>query len=191
MHKNVNPSANSKIEITRLNGYEMLVVPPSKGSILRFLIGIFILFWLGGWFAGLTSAFDQITSGKGGMFVILWLCGWSLGGIVAIFFAYRIFRKPIPERFLLNKPNLSYDTGLPPFNVGLQMTNQREYWNTVFARRKKYEFQHSDLRTLNLRDTDSGNRLTIDIGNERLELAKFSSEVEKEWLYNYLNDMYA
>ncbi len=51
---------------------------------------------------------------------------------------------------------------------------------TLFQKRAKTEFDLSDLKTLRLRELDSGNRLTIDQGNGRYDLAAAASEPERE-----------
>jgi hypothetical protein len=47
------------------------------------------------------------------------------------------------------------------------------------------------LQTLRLRETETGNRLTVDLGAQRLELASQASEVEREWLARLLARRYA
>jgi hypothetical protein len=69
--------------------------------------------------------------------------------------------------------------------------NQRDVWKSLFRKRLIKEFTGSDLRTLKLRETDAGNRLTIDMDSERLDLAKSASEIEREWLYGYLSQRYS
>ena len=66
------------------------------------------------------------------------------------------------------------------------MRSQKEYWRSIFPKRKRIEFIPSDLKTMKLRETDSGNRLTIDKGSERIEIAMAATEIEKEWLFHYL-----
>lgn len=182
---------DSEIEISHHNGYELLTVPHSSGGIARYFVGLFLLFWLGGWFTGFTSALDQITSGKADAFIIFWLGGWTIGGLFAFFFLYRIFKKTVPEMLLLNRPNLAYDTGIPPFQITFHPTNQKEYWKSLFAKRKKHEFTPEQMKTLKLRETDSGNRLTIDSGAKRHEIGNGVSEIEREWLYVHLSKNYS
>jgi hypothetical protein len=38
---------------------------------------------------------------------------------------------------------------------------------------------------------DAGNRLTVDAGAERLDLARFAGEIEREWLYRTLARHYS
>lgn len=111
---------------------------------------------------GFTSAFSRISSGEGSAFLIFWLGGWTVGGLFAGYMIYRVFQKSIPEQLLLNRPSLSLDTGMPPIKIDFGMRNQKDYWNSVFPKRKRIEFTPPELETMELRETDGGNRLTID-----------------------------
>lgn len=188
---NENLPQNSKINIGSLNGYEHIIVPYGNAGIMRFFIGAFLLFWLGGWSMGFMIAIKGISSGKGGAFLIFWLGGWSLGGIFVLYFLYRLFRKSAPFQLVLNKPNLSIDTGIPPFKMNFTMTNQKDYWKTMFPKRKKIEFTYDEIKSLKLRETEAGNRLTIDKGSDRIDIASSATEIEKEWLYKYLESNYS
>ncbi len=75
--------------------------------------------------------------------------------------------------------------------MNFSMTNQNEYWKAMFPKRKKHEFTHSEIKSLKLRETDSGNRLTIDKGVERIEIATSATEIEREWLYQFLQINYS
>ena len=185
------PPQGTSIEVGNLNGYQHIVIPQGDAGAGRYFIGAFLIFWLGGWFMGFTSAANEIMSGEGNAFLIFWLGGWTIGGIFAGYFVYRLFRKSVPEQFLLNKPSLSIDTGIPPFKMSFSMTNQKDYWKSMFPKRKKVELDRSEMKSLKLRETDSGNRLTVDKGPERLELATSATEIEREWLFNYLKQNYS
>jgi hypothetical protein len=185
------PPQGSSIEVGVLNGHQHIIIHHGRGGVMRYFIGAFLIFWLGGWFIGFTSAADEIMSGEGGAFLIFWLGGWTIGGIFAGYFIYRLFRKPVPEQLLLNKPNLSVDTGIPPFKIGFSLWNQQDYWKSMFPKRKRTEISHDEMKTLELRETESGNRLTVDKGKERLELAISATEIEREWLFKYLRRNYS
>ena len=76
----LNPPAGSQISINR-NDLDPTIIIPAAASSTRYFGGIFLLFWLGGWVMGETSAITQLMSGKGGAFIIFWLGGWTVGGI--------------------------------------------------------------------------------------------------------------
>ncbi|MBR0757322.1 hypothetical protein JQ604_34515 [Bradyrhizobium jicamae] len=164
------------------------VVIPAKTNAFRYFGGVFLLFWLGGWAFGLVAVSSQLLQGKGGLFNVFWLCGWTVAGFLAAFSAYRIFRPPVPERLRLLRGSIGYDSGIPPlkdFNRG-----NMDYWGSLFARRRRADIDRRELQTLRLRETDSGNRLTIDIGGERVEIAAQATEIDREWLAGMLARRY-
>jgi len=173
-------------------GQQEIIIPQPSGGVFRFLIGAFMVFWLGGWAVGWKSAATELLKGTKGpeMFLIFWLAGWTVGGAFAIYFLYRIFRPSVQERMILSYPSMIYDSGIPPFQMSFSFGSQKDVWKRMFQRRTKTEFNRSDLKTLKLRELDSGNRLTIDQGNKRHDLAVGASEPEREWLFNVLNAQY-
>lgn len=187
---NIKLPSYSNIKIGHHNGFEEITLPIDNGNIMRYLIGAFIIFWLGGWSMGFNSAFTQITSGKGDAFLIFWLGGWSIGGILALAFAYRVLRNPIPEKLLLTKPNLAIDTGIPTYKVNFGYSSPKDQLKTIFPKRHKFEITKEQIKTLTFRETDIGNRLTIDYKNKRIELGTAATEIEREWLFNYILSEY-
>ncbi len=65
----------SKIRIEHLNIYMTLIIPYGSGSILRYFMGLFMLFWLGGWFFGFKNAAAEVLSDEASGFVLFWLAG--------------------------------------------------------------------------------------------------------------------
>ncbi|TKW77998.1 MAG: hypothetical protein DI543_12710 [Bradyrhizobium icense] len=168
------------------------IVIPAKSSNARYLGGLFLLFWLGGWVFGFKSALSQVIDGKGGFFLIFWLGGWTVGGVLAAVAVYRIFRPSIPETLQLTRNGVDYDAGIPPFEFNTyKQSAKKEYWNSLFAKRTRVSFDRQQMQTVRLRETETGNRLTIDLGSQRLELASQASEVEREWLARLLERRYA
>jgi hypothetical protein len=184
--------AGSEISINYDNG-EPTIVIPARGSASRYFGGVFLLFWLGGWAFGFKSVASQLMSGKGNLFMVFWLGAWTVGGIVAALVAYRIFRPSVPETLQLKNASVAYDAGIRPleFNVYGRTTNTREYWASLISKRTRAEFSRPELQTLRLRETDAGNRLTIDLGSKRIDLGAQASEVEREWLARLLAKRYA
>jgi hypothetical protein len=94
----LDPPAGSPISIDRKDLDPTIVIPATASS-TRYFGGVFLLFWLGGWVMGETSAITQLMSGKGGAFIVFWLGGWTIGGILAALTAYhRYFVRPCPKR---------------------------------------------------------------------------------------------
>ena len=185
---NRNLPQNSNISIEMVDGVEKIIIPHAKGGILKYFVGAFLTFWMFGWATGFVTVGSQILAGEGNAFLFFWFAGWSIGGLFAGMTLFKIFRKSIPESLLLNRLNLLLDTGMASFNPSI--SNQEKLWKTLFLKRKQIEFTHKELETLTLRETDLGNRLTIDKGSERIELAISATEVEREWLFEYLKSNY-
>jgi hypothetical protein len=187
-----NPPAGSQIAI-RYDHADPTIVIPAKASASRYFGGLFLLCWLGGWAFGFKSASTQLMEGKGGFFLVFWLAGWTVGGILAALTAYRILRPTVPETLRLRRGSVEYDSGIRPLELNRYRENasSRDYWNSLLSRRVRASLDRQLLQTLRLRDTETGNRLTIDLGTRRLELASQASEVEREWLARLLARRYA
>ncbi|WP_420645646.1 hypothetical protein [Candidatus Leptofilum sp.] len=185
---NTTPPNGSKISTQFTDGYQTIIVPHKKVGAFRYFIGAFLIFWLGGWALALVTTVTQLLRSPE-PFLLIWLGGWTLGGAFAFYMVYRLFRKPIPEALHLNLPNLTFDTGVPPLDLKFGTRYSMEYWKSMFHRRKKIEFMPIELKSLRLRETDSGNRLTIDRGADRIDIATRATEVEREWLYSTLKDV--
>ena len=181
----------SKIDIRMCDGDEQIVVPHLKGSVTRYFMGAFMLVWLCGWSMGWRIPAGAFQGGNVDTFLFVWSILWVLGWVYAAFCIYRAFRIPVPEQLLLNKPKSSFDSGIPPLVIHFGFGYQKEYWKSMFYKRKRYEFTREEFGTLKLRETDSQNRLTIDSGKDRIELAASATEIEREWLFHYLQAFYS
>ena len=161
---------------------------------MRYLIGAFILFWLGGWAVGWLSAASQLLKNKGqgpgDLFLIFWLGAWTVGGILVFFTLFRILRPSVPETLLLSQPSITYDSGVAPFQFTFSFRSQMDVWKKLFQKRLRTEFDPIQIQTLKLREFGTGNRLTIDQGNKRLEIVASASEPEREWLYALVKNTY-
>jgi hypothetical protein len=184
------PPEGSTISVAAIGSEPTVVVPYPKGGIGQYGICLFLLFWLGGWAYGLHSVLAEISAGKGNLFLWFWLGGWTLGGAFAAYSVYRIIRGPEPETFGLTKTSVRYDSGIPPFEIKQGTKNSGWNWSSYFPKRVRVELDRRKLQTLELRQTDSGNRLTVDNGAMRLDLARQATEIEREWLYKVLAERY-
>jgi hypothetical protein len=61
----------------------------------------------------------------------------------------------------------------------------------MFPKRTIVALDKRQLASLRLRETDVGNRLTVDARGSRLDLAPIGSEIDREWLYELLAKRYA
>jgi len=193
--RTITPPPGSAIAVTADAPAPVIAIPQPSGGGSRYLIGLFILFWLGMWFVGWRGAWGQITASAetpGGVqpFLVFWLAAWTVGGAYAGFMIFRIFRPSVAETFTLGSDGVAYDSGIPPFQQSWFNRYGNQFWKAAFVKRTRVTLSRQDLRTLRLRETDSGNRLTADVASRRVELATAASEVEREWLYRVLSERY-
>src|ERR1700693_2103745 len=183
----LNPPAGSKISIAS-DGADPTIVIPAATSSTRYFTGLFLLFWLGMWTIGFRDAGSKVISGNANGFLIFWLAAWTLGGIFAAFTLYRAFRPSVPETLELKRNGVSYDSGVPPlqFDSSWRYKNTRDAWSAAFPRRVRADLDRRELQSLRLRETESGNRLTVDVDATRIDIAPNASEVEREWLARLL-----
>jgi hypothetical protein len=183
------PPDGSKISVTTEGNDPVIVVPHGSASAMRYFVGLFLLFWLGGWFVGFSSTIWTLASGKFHPFLVFWLGGWTLAGIAVVLCLYRIFRPSIPGSLRLMLQGVRYDSGIPPFQMN--PVNQMNSWKSLFPKRTRVDIDRQKLKSLRLRETEAGNRLTVDAGAARLDIAQSASEVEREWLYQVLAKRYS
>jgi hypothetical protein len=157
------------------------------------LHGLFLLSWLGMWTIGFRDAGSKVISGEANAFLVFWLAAWTLGGIFAAFTLYRAFRPSVPETLELKRNGVSYDSGVPPlqFNSSWRYKNTRDAWSAAFPKRVRADLDRRELQSLRLRETESGNRLTVDVDATRIDIAPNASEVEREWLARLLAQRYS
>jgi hypothetical protein len=189
--RNINPPPGSTVSVTDDGASPVLTIPQRGGGVMRYFIGLFVLFWLGGWFIGFRSAASQMMSGNASAFLIFWLGGWTIGGGFAAWMLYRVFRPSVPETLTLGQDGVRYDSGVPPFQQNFSYATQKEAWKSYFPKRTIVEINRQQLRSLRLRETESDNRLTVDVDNMRLDVGRAASEVEREWLYRVLVERYS
>jgi len=187
---NLQPPAGSKISIMMDGTDPRIVIPYVSGS-ARYFTGLFLLFWLGMWTIGFRDAGSEVLSGNASGFIIFWLAGWTLGGVFAALTLYRVFRPPVPESLELKRNGVTYDSGVPPLQFDSSRRSLKDSWNSTFPKRVRVDLDRRQLQSLQLRETDSGNRLTIDVDAARLDIASAASEVEREWLARLLAQRYA
>jgi len=108
---------------------------------------------------------------------------------------YRIFRPAVPQSLQLKRNSVTYDSGLSPpqfgFGYSTRYKNPKDAWNSAFPKRVRVDIDQRQLQSLRLRETESGNRLTVDVDARRLDIAAAASEVEREWLARLLARRYS
>jgi hypothetical protein len=187
-----NPPAGSKISIVE-DGGDPTIVIPAAGGFSRYFIGLFMLFWLGMWQIGFRDAASKVLAGNAPAFLIFWLGGWTLGGIAAAYTLFRVVRPSVPETLTLRRSSVVYDSGVAPpqFNSYRRNQNPLSAWRSMFPKRLQADLDRSELQSLRLREIESGNRLTVDVEAQRIEIASGASEIEREWLARLLGRRYS
>jgi hypothetical protein len=189
---NLEPPSGSRISVTTDGAYPLIVVPHGSGGLMRYGVGLFLLVWLGMWFAGFSSAVSKLSSGEAHAFLVFWLVGWTLGGAFAVYYAYRAFRPSVPESLTLMPNSVTYDSGILPLQTFYSgYTSPKDAWKSMFPKRTRVELDRRKLQSLRLRETNDGNRLTVDADALRLDIAQSASEIEREWLYQLLAKRYS
>ena len=192
---NLEPPSGSRISVTTEGAHPLIVVPHGSGGLMRYFLGLLVLAWLGGWLFGFMSAVRTLSSGltSGGAyaFLVFWLAAWTVAGVWAVYLAYRAFRPSVPESLKLMPNGVTYDSGVPPVQMYFAYTSHKEAWKSMFPKRTRMELDRRKLQSLRLRETNEGNRLTVDADALRLEMAPSASEIEREWLYELLAKRYS
>ena len=197
-----NPPPGSNISITT-GAVDPTIIIPVVDSPYRNFVGLLGLFWLGMWSIAFIKVSSKVMAGSTNGLLIFWLCAWTLGEIYAALTLYKISRPLVPESLELKSNGVTYDSGIspPPFGWGsyyrslfspnAHAKNRKDSWNYIFSRRVRVDFDRLQLQSLRLREAETGNRLTIDLGAKRLDIASAATEVEREWLAGVLARRYS
>jgi hypothetical protein len=175
----------------------------AEGGIARYAAAAFLGFWLCGWAVGEFFAIGMLLSmvfGIGGigfqgpagggelcvsLFLFGWLGGWTVGGAAAIYAFYSLVRPRQPERLVFGPDALDYDPGtslLWPPNRQEMRQNPFAMWKQARARR----IPRAQAGKVLVERVGERQRLTIDVGAERVEIGPSLSEPEREWLADVL-----
>jgi hypothetical protein len=187
---------DSKISVTAEGADTLISVPHGGGGPGSYFAGLFLLAWLGGWAFGWISAYSTVSAGlaRGAVngFVLFWLAAWTLAGIVVVYALFRTFRPSVPETLRLTSNGVVYDSGVAPARWPQSgYASQEGARSSMYLKRTRVELDRRKLQSRQLRETDAGNRLTVDIGALRQEIGRAASEIEREWLYQALAKRYS
>jgi|SRR5262245_31705590 len=79
--------------------------------------------------------------------------------------------------------NFAVDSGIPLLQPYYGYTWHKDAWKSVFPKRTRVELGRRKHLSMRLRETNDGNRLTVDADALRLDIAQSATEIEREWLY--------
>ena len=184
----------SKIQTDFDTGAEKLVLPqpPGNNAFIRYGMGSAAIFWIVSvTIIGLVAVLPQAAkSNDGSKFAFLIIFGVIalLGGAYSFCITYRALRPTVPETLLLSRPNVVYDSGIPPFKMPGRHTSFAAMWRFLFPKRHIIEITPEQLGTLELREHADGNRLTIDINGKRIEIGRALTDPDRRWLHTLLHE---
>lgn len=176
----------------------LISIPYPRISRLRYLPALFLVCWLCGWLFGEVTVVRQLlTQGFASLslFLLAWLCAWTIGGALVVLTLVRTFRPAVPETILMEGGGLRLDSGVRPVDSVLDPIWRRnaswsERRETLFPQRRIAAADRRALQTLKLREGDSRNRLTLDVGTRRFDLANAATDIEREWLFALISQRY-
>jgi hypothetical protein len=142
---NLEPPSGSRISVTTDGAYPLIVVPHRSSGPMRFFVGLFLMVWLGGWFAGFSNAVSKLLSGQAPATLVFWLVAWTLVGAFAVYWAYRALRPSVPESVRLMPNSVLYDSGIPPLQTCY--TSRWDYWESMFQKRTRTELDWQKLQS--------------------------------------------
>jgi hypothetical protein len=188
--------SGSRISVTTDGADTVIAIPHDGGGAGRYFRGLFLLAWLGVWAIAWMSAFSSVSNGleRGAVdsFLLFWLAAWTLAGIAVVYALFRTLRPSVPETLRLTSNGVVYDSGVVPMGSSQSgSSSTKEAWSAMYPKRTRVEVDRRRLQSLQLRETDAGNRLTVDIDTRRLEIGRAASEIEREWLYQALVKRYS
>ncbi len=181
--------AGSKIEITpTAEGFQLSWKVPGGGC-ARYPIAAFLLFWLGCWTVGGLFAIgkfvESLREGTGiAWFLLFWLGGWLFGEASALFFLYHLIRGGKPETLELGYDALTHAPGLSLAAGAFSGASEKRAPDlaSLLWSRKEIVARRSEISDVVLERVGEHQRLTIDVGTDRIEIGRHLHEPEREWL---------
>ncbi len=188
---NLSPKPDGSLikEADAEEGISLYWYDPENSGCARYFTVAFLAFWLCGWLAGESFVIWAIVFGEVPLvvlgFLIVWLIGWTFGGVTALFALIGLVGPLKPERIEMGVDSFRYDPG---HNRQGKVDNQEESKETLnpFKRRKILELQRREFPEFTLDRVGERQRLSFDLGNDRIEIGHCLKEPEREWLHKVL-----
>jgi hypothetical protein len=188
----VAPPPTGSVITTKLEpDHTAIAWPNPGGGPVRYLVALFLLFWLGGWAWGLISVGGQILRGgldPATLFLVFWLGAWLVGGGFALLYLGRLVRPARGARLRLHTDRLLYDPGWTPLTAMARAAAraQRPSVATMLQVPARVEVARATAGEVRLERLGERLRLTMDHGPDRVEFGDTLGEPEKEWLAGVL-----
>lgn len=189
------PPAGTNIKVDR-DMYSMTYSwKNGEKSIGQYGAAAFMLFWLCGWTVGGFVAAREVFSGKdmplfGRLFMLFWLGGWACGEAAVIYVLYNTFKPIKPSKLTLASTYFEYETGTKPYNFNYYKYDRSQgkpnFFQSFRNKNKNYRVELKQPVNLHLERIGERQRLTFDVGAERVEIGDTLTEPEREWLHEVL-----
>lgn len=185
----------SRIVVSTEGADTLITVPHASAGLKRYFQSLFLLAWLCAWVVGWAFVAILLASGpqRGTVgtyaFLVVWLVAWTVGGVWAMYTLYRLLR-PSAETLRLAAHGVMYDSGIPPPTLSTDYASLGDARKSMFPKRTRVELDRRKLQSLRLRETNDGNRLTVDVDAVRVDIGQAAGEIEREWLYQLLVKRY-
>jgi hypothetical protein len=156
----------------------------------RYSGAAFLAFWLCGWAFGEVMVAAQLARGGWHLFLIGWLGAWTIGGGCAIYALWNLLRPSRPESVTLGEDLFVYDPGAAPVEI-LHWNQSRRPPDEKPSRpqrRKRLMVEKAELGKFVLDRVGERQRLSFDLGADRIEIGESLREPEREWLHAVLED---
>jgi len=188
--------AGSSITIEEtVDGLRLHWLNPRGGS-FRYAVILVFLFWLVVWSVAAVCAVAEVMrdvqrASTPDPFRLFWLGIWLVSGGFIVYLVLKLMAPGKPEVLLLGDCEFHHRTGTPPL---------------VLRESRSWDFSHSWREFRRLKDTRTDKvkvgrpllervgehqRLTVDVGADRIEIGEFLREPEREWLAQVLQLWFA
>lgn len=191
----IEPPAGANIKVDRDMHSTTYFWKNGEKSIGQYGAAAFMIFWLCGWTVGGFMAAGALFFGKemplsSRLFMLFWLGGWACGEVFVIYALYNIFRPLKPAKLTLSSTYFEYETGTKPYSFNYYKYDRSQQKPKFFQnlRNKNYRLELNQPVNLHLERIGERQRLTFDIGSERVEIGDTLTEPEREWLYEILRE---
>lgn len=181
MFEVLEPPGGSRISVSSTQyGTRLQWENPSRPLVIRIFTGFFLIGWLGFWTIGGFMAIRNLFDGK--LSLVFWLLGWLVGECAATYALYLTLRPTRPETLVFDNLELRWGPGYDgDIQKAMNRLSRGFRLNSKATTIRKQEIDGIVLERLLDRQ-----RLSIEVGVDRIEIGRFLTEREQEWLHGIL-----
>jgi len=195
----ITPPEGSKISVLTTDIDAPTIVIPMEVTAMGYLHVIFVRAWFVACVALLTmfvtkfipgvwSGADAPSSGIS-VFVLGLIAGVIARGVYIALPLSNDLRPAVPASLRLAQEGIDFDSGIQPTAASACSIEGRNMPDNS-TKRIRRKLDRGQLKSMRLRQFETGSRLTVDVENERIEIARGATDVECEWLFRLLVDRY-